>query len=207
ELPALDELERRGRANGVAGLRRVGPAELCELEPHATGIAALHSPGTAIVDFAAVARALAEDLRTDGAEVATGCPVSAIHRDDGGGLLGPSALLVPSRRALAWPGTWRLARRFWRTGLDELRLAAGRRAFVAACARYVPELTEADVRDGWAGRGVRAQAVGRDGTLIDDFVVHEAGGALHVRNAPSPAATSALALARLIADRADAALG
>jgi (S)-2-hydroxyglutarate dehydrogenase len=55
--------------------------------------------------------------------------------------------------------------------------------------------------------GVRAQAVGRDGTLVDDFVVHEAGGALHVRNAPSPAATSSLALAELIADRASNLLG
>ena len=82
-------------------------------------------------------------------------------------------------------------------------MAASRRAFVAACARYVPELGRADVRPGPAG--VRAQAVGRDGALLDDFLVSDAGGALHVRNAPSPAATSALAIAALIADSAEAA--
>jgi 2-hydroxyglutarate dehydrogenase len=80
-------------------------------------------------------------------------------------------------------------------------MASSRRAFVAACARYVPELTADDVLRGPAG--VRAQAVSRDGALVDDFVVSEAGGALHVRNAPSPAATSSLAIAGLIADRAD----
>jgi 2-hydroxyglutarate dehydrogenase len=131
-------------------------------------------------------------------------PFLGVHvtpRIDGEVLLGPSALLVPSPHALAWPGTWRVARRFWRTGLHELRLAADRRAFVAACARYVPELNPADVLPGPSG--VRAQAVARDGRLVDDFVVHEAEGALHVRNAPSPAATSALALAELIADRAE----
>jgi 2-hydroxyglutarate dehydrogenase len=105
------------------------------------------------------------------------------------------------RDTVAWPGTWRMMRRWWRTGLTELRLATSRRAFVAACARYVPGLGPGDVLPGPAG--VRAQAVGRDGTLVDDFVVHQAGGAVHVRNAPSPAATSSLALARLIADQVD----
>ena len=134
-------------------------------------------------------------------------------------LLGPSALLVGARDAyrvsrvrpadlastLAWPGTWRVMRRYWRTGLDEMRLAASRRAFVAACARYVPELGPDDVEDGWAG--VRAQAVSRDGRLVDDFVFSQAGGGLHVRNAPSPAATSALAIGDVIADRAAEAFG
>jgi 2-hydroxyglutarate dehydrogenase len=143
-------------------------------------------------------------------------PFLGVHltkRIDGEILLGPSALLVGARDAynlgrvrardlrdtLAWPGTYRVARRFWRTGTTELRLAASRRAFVAAAARYVPELTVADVLPGPAG--IRAQAVGRDGALIDDFIIHEAGGAQHVRNAPSPAATSSLALAREIATR------
>ena len=122
----------------------------------------------------------------------------------------PSALLVGRgagrrRRArdlrdtLAWPGTYRLVRRFWRTGASELHLAASRRAFVAAAARYVPDLSAGDVTDGPAG--VRAQAVARDGALTDDFIINDAGGALHVRNAPSPAATSSLALAREIAGR------
>jgi len=112
-------------------------------------------------------------------------------------LLGPSAMLVGGLR---WPGTWRVARRFWRTGAHELLMAASKRAFVAACARYVPELRAADVQGGPAG--VRAQAVARDGALVDDFVLSEADATLHVRNAPSPAATSSLALGDLIADRA-----
>ncbi|MDQ3936718.1 MAG: FAD-dependent oxidoreductase, partial [Actinomycetota bacterium] len=95
-------------------------------------------------------------------------------------------------------------RRFWRTGVTELRHAASRRALVAAAAEYVPGLTTDDVEDGPAG--VRAQALGRDGRLVDDFVFSETERALHVRNAPSPAATSSFAIARYVADRAERAL-
>jgi 2-hydroxyglutarate dehydrogenase len=130
--------------------------------------------------------------------------------------LGPSALLAPSRTAyrltsvnrrdlgatLRWPGTWRMGRRWWRTGLTEMRMAADRGAFVRACARYVPAVTAADVEEGPAG--IRAQAVARDGKLLDDFAFASAPGVLHVRNAPSPAATSSLAIAKVIADRLDA---
>ena len=130
--------------------------------------------------------------------------------------LGPTALMAGARDAyslsrlrprdaldtLRWAGTWRMLRRWWRTGGTELRLAASRRAFVDACARYVPELRTTDVERG--GAGVRAQALARDGRLVDDFVLEDAGGATHVRNAPSPAATASLALAELIADRAGA---
>jgi L-2-hydroxyglutarate oxidase len=282
ELDRLDELERRGRANGVPGLRRLRAEEIAELEPHCTGIAGLHSPNTGIVDFAAVAHALADDVRQAGGEILLGRTVTGARREDGGVrlqgaevaaghavfcaggqasrlavaagapddprivpfrgqylslrpqardlvrgliypvpdpdlpflgvhltrhitgdvLLGPSAMLVGGLR---WPGTWRVVRRFWRTGAQELRMAASKRAFVAACARYVPELSVADVEGGPAG--VRAQAVGRDGALVDDFIFSEAAGTLHVRNAPSPAATSSLAIADLIADRVEAAFG
>jgi 2-hydroxyglutarate dehydrogenase len=301
ERPGLDELERRGRANGVPGLRRVDRAGLRELEPHADGVAALHSPATGIADFPAVARALAGEverhggrialrtavtgvderarevvLRTSGAEiaarhavfcagawsdrlaVAAGAPadprivpfrggylrlrpggrglvrwliypgpdpalpflgVHLTRHVDGDVLVGPTALMAGARDAyrlrrvvaddvaatLAWPGTWRMARRWWRTGVSELRYAAGRRAFVRAAQRYVPDLRPEDVMPGPSG--VRAQALARDGTLVDDFVISHTGRALHVRNAPSPAATSSLAIARLIADRAEAAFG
>jgi L-2-hydroxyglutarate oxidase len=130
-------------------------------------------------------------------------------------LLGPTALLVGARDAYrlgqlrvrdlwasaAWPGTWRMARRFWRAGIAELALAANRRAFVSACRRYVPDLSVEDVERGPAG--VRAQAVRRGGGLVDDFVFGGAGRSLHVLNAPSPAATSSLAIASAIAERAD----
>ncbi|HEV7885254.1 MAG TPA: L-2-hydroxyglutarate oxidase, partial [Solirubrobacteraceae bacterium] len=99
------------------------------------------------------------------------------------------------------PGTWRMARRWWRTGYGELRLATSRQAFAAAAARYVPEIRAEDLRPAFGG--VRAQAVARDGALVDDFVLSATPRAIHVRNAPSPAATSSLALAERIADAAD----
>src|SRR5690606_31840740 len=103
---------------------------------------------------------------------------------DGQVLLGPTAMLVPSRdgyrlrtvRArdvadtLRWPGTWRVARRFWRTGVEEVRMAASRRAVLAAARAYVPSLDLTDL-DGTLRAGVRAQAVGADGALVDDFVL------------------------------------
>jgi 2-hydroxyglutarate dehydrogenase len=134
---------------------------------------------------------------------------------DGDVLIGPTALLSPARDAyalgtvrardlretLGWPGTWRMGRRFWRTGLDELGYALSRRRLVRAAARFVPELKPADVAPGPAG--VRAQAIGRDGRLIDDFVFSRTRRTLYVRNAPSPAATAALAIAREIAAQAE----
>jgi 2-hydroxyglutarate dehydrogenase len=120
---------------------------------------------------------------------------------DGEVLVGPTALMKPRPDSLTWPGTYRMARHFWRTGLSEMRYATSRRAVVRDAARFVPELQPGDVTGGPAG--VRAQALGRDGTLVDDFVFSATDGALHVRNAPSPGATSALAIARVIADRAE----
>ena len=321
ELPGLDELERRGLANGVPGLRRLGPEQIVAIEPHATGIAALHSPQTGVVDFRRVTMAYAEDVTVAGGGIFTGCEVGALESAgeriavrygrprsrrrtdaaaagaaagagrggagtvdasfvvscagawtdrlavaagapaeprivpfrgaylrlrperrelvrasiypvpdpelpflgahltrtiDGDVLLGPSALMVAARDAyrlarlrprdlgstLAWPGTWRLVGRFWRSGATEIGHAASRRAYARAARRIVPELSARDLLPGLAG--VRAQALNRNGRLVDDFVVHRTERALHVRNAPSPAATSSLALARLIADEAEA---
>ena len=297
ELRGLDELERRGRENQVPGLRRIGADGIAEIEPHARGVAALHSPATGVVDFARVAASYAADVEEAGGAVVTGAGVRRImpagghitvehelgttqagfvvscagawsdrlavaagapaeprivpfrggylrlrpeRRDlvrasiypvpdpdlpflgghltrtiDGEVLLGPSALMVGARDAyrlgrvraadlgsnLSWPGTWRLAARFWRTGLTEIRHAASRRSIVSDLQRFVPELNERDVLPGPSG--IRAQALDRNGKLVDDFVVHRTERALHVRNAPSPAATSSLALARLIADEAE----
>jgi (S)-2-hydroxyglutarate dehydrogenase len=152
-------------------------------------------------------------------------PFLGVHltrRIDGEVLIGPTALLAGARDAyeltrvckhdlrdtLAWPGTWRMMSRFWRTGLTELCHVTLRTALVRAAARYVPELRPQDV-DGASSSfaGVRAQALGRDGRLIDDFVFSATPRALHVRNAPSPAATSSLAIARHVAEQAERAFG
>lgn len=121
---------------------------------------------------------------------------------------GPTAMLAPSRdgyllrtvrardawETATWPGTWKVARRYWRTGMTEIGMAASKRAYVRAAAAYIPSLTVASVADSFES-GVRAQAVSRNGTLVDDFVISQQGSISHVRNAPSPAATSAFALA------------
>jgi L-2-hydroxyglutarate oxidase len=141
------------------------------------------------------------------------------RRIDGDVLIGPTALIAGARDGygafaarpadlldtLAWPGTWRMLRRWWRTGATELRHALFRSALVRAAARYVPELGPGDVEP--AGAGIRAQALARDGRLLDDFVFTATERALHVRNAPSPAATASLAIARHIADQARGAFG
>jgi 2-hydroxyglutarate dehydrogenase len=280
ELPALDELERRGSANRVPGLRRLGSEELREIEPHCRGMAALHSPHTGVVDFSAVAEAMAQELdvftncgidgmrdglllhrhgatrarftvfcaglSADRLAVQAGAPpdprivpfrgaylmlkperrelvrgliypvpdaslpflgVHLTRHIDGEVSLGPTALLSRRRlgSTLAWPGSWRMFRRFWRTGVTELRHALSPSSLARAAADYVPELGPDDFRPGFAG--VRAQALARDGKLVDDFVFSETERALHVRNAPSPGGTSSLAIARLIADRAEPGLG
>ena len=96
ELPRLAELEARGRANGVPGLRRVEAGEIADIEPECRGLAALHSPGTGIVDFAAVAKAMERELRGLGAEFALGRTITAVRREHGqtvlahaGGITGP----------------------------------------------------------------------------------------------------------------------
>jgi len=299
ELERLDELERRGRANDVPGLERIGPDRLSEIEPHAAGVAALHSPNTGVVDFPEVARAYAGDLEAAGGSVHCGVEVAGLservgsvaidhsagvieadravvcagpwadriavaagadpdprivpfrgaylslkpersglvraniypvpdpdlpflgmhltRNPEGEVLLGPTALFVGARDAyrlrtvrfqdlaqsLGWPGTWRVFGSFWRTGASEIAHAVSIRSFVRECRRYVPELRVADVERS-RHSGVRAQAVGRDGALIDDFIVSETERTVHVRNAPSPAATSSLALAEEIADRTEA---
>lgn len=295
ELPRLDELETRGHANAVPGLRRIRAGEITEIEPNAVGLQALHAPNTGIVDYPGVAGALVAELAGLGAAVRFGTAVTAIDgsdpalvhtsvgpvrasrviacaglwsdrlarragapRDpqivpfrgaylglrptaqprlngmiypvpdpelpflgvhitkhiDGAVTLGPTAMMVPARagyslrawnwrdtwETVTWPGTWIVAQRYWRVGISEIRMAASRRAFVRAAARYLPGLSPADL-DGTAHAGVRAQAVGRDGSLVDDFVISRTGAVSHVRNAPSPAATSALALARELVDR------
>src|SRR5436305_3072713 len=102
ELPGLDELERRGRANAVPGLRRVESAAIKEIEPHARGVAALHSPATGIVDFPAVARLLAREA----GEVYTGCEVARTSEQNGRVVVHPSMGEAEARGVVACAGAW-----------------------------------------------------------------------------------------------------
>ncbi|MEX3102747.1 MULTISPECIES: L-2-hydroxyglutarate oxidase [unclassified Streptomyces] len=101
---------------------------------------------------------------------------------------------------LAWPGAWRMGRRHWRYGAGEIRRSLSKAAFVDAVRRMLPGVEEADLVRG--GAGVRAQAVLRDGGLVDDFLIQEGSRAVHVLNAPSPAATASLPIGREVARRA-----
>ena len=303
ERNRLEELYRRGTANGVPGIRLIGAGELREREPHCVGVGALHLPSTGIVDFRLVARALERRFRELGGEVHVGAEVTGIsetarrvrvstrrgtieaslvitcaglqadrvasgqeraavdrtailpfrgdyfalrpaarqlcrnliypvpdprfpflgvhlnRRPDGEVWVGPNAVValareryrrrdVDLRDALATLGSrafWRLARRYWRLGLAEVYRDVVPGAFVAAIRRYVPELTRGDVVP--APAGIRAQAIAADGTLVDDFLFVEGLRVLHVKNAPSPGATSSLAIAESIVDRALALFG
>jgi len=144
-------------------------------------------------------------------------PFLGVHltrKVDGSVWLGPNAILSSSREGygasrvnapdladtLSWPGTWRMLARHWRAGAGELRRSLFKRSFISELQRYVPALSPADaVR---APAGIRAQAVDRDGTLVDDFRLTITGPVVWIRNAPSPAATSSLAIAEEVCERA-----
>ncbi|MEU9705956.1 L-2-hydroxyglutarate oxidase [Streptomyces sp. NPDC014870] len=133
---------------------------------------------------------------------------------DGGVHVGPNAVPALAREGydwsvvrpgdlagtLAWPGAWQIAREHWRYGAGELRRSLSKRAFTEAVRRLLPAVEETDLRR--APAGVRAQAVLRDGTLVDDFLIREAHRTVHVLNAPSPAATASLPIGREVASRA-----
>jgi L-2-hydroxyglutarate oxidase LhgO len=290
EVEPLRRLEERATANGVPGLRWLEGSELAEVEPHVRGVAGLHSPETAIADFAAVARAYADDVTAAGGQIRTGIAVTRIDQNgrnprteladgtsieadqvivcaglqadrlamasgeaaeprivpfrgeywqlrperthlvrgliypvpdpalpflgvhltrkiDGSVVLGPNAILSTAREAyerrrfvardayeaLSWPGTLRMLRKHWRVGVQEIIRSASKRQFVRDVARYVPAVSIGDVLP--APAGVRAQAIDRDGSLVDDFRLATHGNVTWVRNAPSPAATSSLAIA------------
>jgi L-2-hydroxyglutarate oxidase LhgO len=300
EVPRLQTLYERGTANSVHGLRMLEGAELCEIEPHARAVCGVHSPHTAIVDYGAVAQAMAAQLAQRGVQIRTGAAVRAIvcrsnelHLETSRGVVqarhlvncaglhadavarltgaqlavriipfrgeyytlrperrlvrglvypvpdpefpflgvhftrringeveaGPNAVLAFAREGyrmrtvnvadllgvLAYRGFWAMAGRYWRTGSYEFYRSLSKRAFLRALQRLVPEVREDDLVPG--GAGVRAQAVRPDGTLVDDFTITETANAIHVLNAPSPAATASLAIGRHIAALAGKSFG
>lgn len=295
EVEGLRTIQKRGEANGVPGLRWVGPDEIADIEPSAVGRAALHSPATAITDYVAVSEALAADIaaadgqvllssevvavRPEGegavvhlkggdrlrfdhvvlcaglqsdrlsatagdgrapaivpfrgeylklvperADIVRGLiypvpdpryPFLGVHltrRVDGSVDVGPNAVFALAREgygrfdvsprdlleAFRYPGFWRVAGQHWRTGIDEMIGSLSMRAFVKKAQVYVPSLEVRDVVRG--GAGVRAQAVDPDGALVEDFRIHRMDAITALRNAPSPAATSAFAIAEHVVD-------
>ncbi len=296
DVDRLRSLEKRGRVNGLDGLRRLGADELREYEPHARGREALHVPCTGIVDFSAVAEQYARlawerdatiefnarvrsihfrprytILETEGAEyqaryvincaglqadrIARKCGLKPGLRiipfrgeyyrlvDDRKSLVrnliypvpdprfpflgahftrtiegfveaGPNAVLAMAREGYRWSsvsardvwsmvsyrGFWRMTLRHGGMGMGEIYRSICKRGFVNALRRLVPEITGADLVRHEAG--VRAQAVGPDGRLLDDFHILRAERSLHVLNAPSPAATASLCIGEQIADMA-----
>jgi L-2-hydroxyglutarate oxidase len=102
--------------------------------------------------------------------------------------------------SVMFPGLWRMAAKHWRSGLNEFRRSFSKAAFVQALQKLVPEVGENDLVPG--SSGVRAQALKRDGTLVDDFQFVPSRRMLHVLNVPSPAATASIAIGRSIVDKA-----
>lgn len=298
EVGRLRQLQERGVANGLDGLRWLDQDELRQIEPDVSGIAGLQVPQTGVVDYTVVAARMVRDIEAAGGEVVTGCRVEKIDRLGSGFELGtstgrvtcqqlincaglqsdlianlagidpgvriipfrgeyyhlgargaeqvrhliypvpdpelpflgvhftrsiddqveagPNAVLAFSREGyrcrdisptdlwqmLRFPGFWRLSCRQWRTGVAEWQRSLSRRRFLADLQRLLPGIVDADLA-GW-GSGVRAQAVDRQGRLLDDFVIESSEGMIHVLNAPSPAATASLAIgdhvARLAAE-------
>jgi L-2-hydroxyglutarate oxidase LhgO len=290
ELVGLAEIERRSTLNQVPGIRRLSQAEIGEIEPHISGLAALHSPSTAAVDFVAMCEELARAVKFAGGEVLLSTYVAGVRetpsavrvssaaadfdfdylivcaglgsdhfaaglgrsgdlrivpfrgeyyelrpqvRDRVRGMVypvpdprypflgvhltrgvddtvhvGPNAVLAlalegyhwtnVSLRDVAeiarWPGTWQLAEKHWRSGVKEISGSLSKRRYLAGVRSYLPDLQVQDLVR--SNSGVRAQAVRRDGSLEDDFVLQADGRVLLVRNAPSPAATASLAIAQ-----------
>jgi L-2-hydroxyglutarate oxidase len=289
ELPGLAEIERRSTLNNVPGIRRLGHAQIKEIEPHISGLAALHSPSTAAVDFVAMCEELARAVKSAGGEVLLGTHVTDVRetpsavrvssaaasfdfdylivcagldsdrfaaslgrsgdlrivpfrgeyyelrpeaRDRVRGMVypvpdprypflgvhltrqvddtvhvGPNAVLALAlegyrwtnvslhdmAQIARWPGTWQLARQHWRSGIKEISGSLSKRRYLSGVRAYLPDLQLHDLVR--SNSGVRAQAVRRDGSLEDDFVLQADGRVLLVRNAPSPAATASLAIA------------
>jgi L-2-hydroxyglutarate oxidase len=295
EIPRLNELEARGQANGLTGLRRLDREGLRAIEPHAAGIAALHVPEEGIVDYAAVCRALRDDIESMNGRIVTAAEVSKLQESKdgwiaattagdfsgdflvncaglqsdrvcrmagldpadrivpfrgeyyklrpeasrlvrhliypvpdpkfpflgvhftrliGGGIeAGPNAVLAFAREAyrktqwnardlsdaLTFPGLWKFLARHPRMAWEEGIRSLSKNLFCQSLQRLVPDLRVEDLAPG--GAGVRAQAISSDGELVQDFRLVPGPRALHVVNAPSPAATACLAIGREVMQR------
>jgi len=296
ELPRLDELYRRGTANGVPGLEMIDAARVREIEPEASAIRGLLSPKTGIIDYTQVTKSYATHLQRAGGEIVLNARVTSIEQRGvssilmtsagevesrylincaglyadkvatmmgldtdvriipfrgeyyflkpearrlvkgliypvpnpefpflgvhftrsihGGVEAGPNAVLALAREGytklrfnaeesawtLSYPGFWQMARKYWKTGMEEVYRSFSKKAFAQALQRLVPAIREDDLTSG--GAGVRAQAVDKAGRLIDDFRIVEGKNSVHVLNAPSPGATASLSISAGILEMA-----
>lgn len=290
ELPKLDDIERRSRENQVPRIKRLDAREMREIEPHVAGVAAVHSPETASLDYAAITEAMAEDVRRAGGTILLGQEVTAVNNAGGtvnvsttagshsfdrlivcAGLqsdvvakmvgaspspkilpfrgeywimaterrdlvkgmiypvpdprfpflgvhftrgvydevhVGPNAVPALAREgyswgqislkdtvdSIRWPGAASLAKQHWLMGVREISSSLLKPLYFQQARQFVPELKSRDLVAKSAA-GVRAQAWDKDGSLLDDFAVDQVGQVTLLRNAPSPAATSAMSIA------------
>lgn len=297
DIDRLERLHDRATDNGVPGLEVVDQRELRTIEPHVSGLRALHVPHSAVVDYRKVAAAYAAIFRQANGEIeletlflsarqverssriettsgefearllinCAGLHADVVARNagskpglkiipfrgeffelsdesrklvnglvypvpnpqlpfldvhltptvDGSVMAGPNAVLATKREGyrrrdfsfpdvastLSYGGFWWLIGRYWKPGIAEINRSLRKSVFAQSLQRLLPEITAADLEPG--GSGVRAQAVDRRGRLIHDFRIEEAPGAIHVLNAPSPAATSSLMIGKYIANKAE----
>ena len=299
ELPLLQALHERGQANGLAGLRLLGPEQIRELQPHAAGLEALHVPQEGIVDYTAVVHAMVDEIRSNGGDIRFSSEVTGLQNRNGwiiettsgeyeagfiincaglhcdrisrkagardpakivpfrgeyynlrpdrqhlvrnliypvanpkfpflgvhftrlihGGIeAGPNAVLAFAREGyrhtdislrdmietLTYRGFWNFFLRYPAMCWGEFRRSFSKNLFCQSLQRLVPEIRIEDLSPG--GAGVRAQALAPSGELVQDFHFVEQDRALHVLNAPSPAATASLAIADEIVNRAQNAI-
>lgn len=294
EVPALNMLEERGRANGLTGIKRLSVAEIKDYEPHASGIDGLFVPQTGIVDYVAVTNKYADLIIEKGGEVKTNSKLTSVKKDgsdlilltgheeyrtkfivncgglqsdriaklcgvdpklkiipfrgeyyqlkkekqylvknliypvldpqfpflgvhftrmiNGGVEAGPNAVLAFKREGYKktdfslrdilemkfYIGFWKMAAKYYKMGFQEFRRSFSKELFVKSLQKLIPEIQDDDIEAG--GAGVRAQALERDGKLVDDFRIVEAERMIHVLNAPSPAATASLSIGKTISE-------
>lgn len=292
EVPQLEELWRRGQANGLKDLKLLSSVELKEIEPHVVGTKGIWVPQTGIIQYKNVAEKLVKKIETLGGEVRFGQKVTDLNLDQkqiviqtektefktdylincaglfcdriakmvgqnssvkiipfrgeywelkpekshlvknliypvpnpnfpflgvhftrmiqGGVELGPNAVLAFKREGytktdisisdladvLTWPGFHKIVKKYWRDGVAEMYRSYSKNAFAKAAQKLIPDVSVNDLVPG--GSGVRAQACDVKGNLLDDFSIIYTENCVHVLNAPSPAATSSLAIGERI---------
>jgi L-2-hydroxyglutarate oxidase len=293
ELPAMENIFKRGNENGLDNIRKIDAEELKEYEPHVNGIAGIHVPQTGIIDYKLVAQTYGKRFQEKGGTIKLGEKVTGVSLKTGhatvtttlgnyeaklvincaglfsdklaaltiakpdvrivpfrgeyyelvpekhylvknliypvpdpnfpflgvhftrmikGGIeAGPNAVFAFKREgyhrtdvnlgdlfgSLSWPGFRKVAAKYWQTGLGEIYRSFSKAAFTKALQKLIPEIEEKDLVPG--GAGVRAQACDRTGGLLDDFKILEDKQVINVLNAPSPAATSSLAIGKTVA--------